>query len=88
MAQVTYTADEAAQLAKEIYARDIRPKLMPQDKGKFLVLDILTGEYEVDPDDLAASERLRTRVPNGRYFGFRVGYRTAYTLAGTMEEEA
>ena len=40
------------------------------------------------PEDLAASERLRTRVPNGEYFGLRVGYTTSYSLGGGMEEEA
>jgi hypothetical protein len=87
MTLTKHTPDEVARIAEEIYARDIRPKLGPQHKGTFLVLDINTGEYEIDNDDLRASEKLRARVPSGEYFGLRVGYTTSYTLSGTMEEE-
>ena len=86
MSLTKHTPEEIARIAEGIYERDIRPKLRPQDKGKFLVLDIQTGEYEIDEDDLSASERLRARVPHGEYFGLRIGYTTAYTLSGTMEE--
>jgi hypothetical protein len=87
MTLTKHTPEEVARIAEEIYARQIRPKLGPQDKGKFLVLDIRTGEYEIDPDDLTASERLRERVPSGEYFGLRIGYTTSYTLGGRMEEQ-
>ena len=83
-----HTPEEIARIAEEIYARDIRPKVMPKDKGKFLDLDIDTGEYEIDEDDAVATERLQDRVPDGEYFGLRIGYTTAYTFAGGMEEEA
>lgn len=87
MPRTKHTPEKTASIAEEIYARDIRPKVMPQDKGRFLVLDIDTGQYEIDEDDLKASERLRARVPGGEYFGLRIGYTTAYTLGGTMEED-
>ncbi len=76
MPHTKHTPEEVAQIAEEIYARDIRPKVMPQAKGKFLVLDMNTGQYEIDEDDLKASQRLRARVPNGEYFGLRIGYTT------------
>jgi hypothetical protein len=87
MPRTKHSPEEIAEIAEEIYQRDIRPKVMPQHKGKFLALEINTGEYEIDEDDLAASERLRARVPNGEHLGLRVGYTTAYTLSGTMDEE-
>lgn len=82
-----YTLDEIRQRAEEIYRREIRPKVMPQHKGKFLVLDIESGDYEIDEDDLSASEILQARCPNGVLFGMRIGYKSAYTLNGTMEED-
>ena len=62
--------------------RDIRPKVMPQHKGKFLVLDIDTGDYEIDEEDLQAEKRLRSRRPDGVLYGLRIGYTSAYTLSG------
>jgi hypothetical protein len=82
-----YTNEEVGKIAEEIYRRDIRDKVLPKHKGKFLVLDIKSGDYEIDEDDLQAEERLRARRPDGVFFAFRVGYTTAYTLAGTMVEE-
>jgi hypothetical protein len=87
MPQTKHTPEEIADLAEQIYRRDIRPKVMPQHKGKFLVLDIKTGQYEIDEDDFAAWHRLCARVPDGEYFAIRIGYTTANTLGGTMEEE-
>ena len=79
--------NEAVYGLVEIYRRDIRDKVMPQEKGKFLIMDIESGDYEVDEDDLKAEAALRMRRPNGVFFGLRIGYTTAETLAGTMEEE-
>jgi hypothetical protein len=87
MVPTEYTLEEIRERAEEIYRRDIRPRVMPQHKGKFLVLDIKSGDYEIDEDDLSASEKLQARRPNGVCFGLRVGYKSAYTLAGTLEEE-
>jgi hypothetical protein len=87
MARTQYTNEEIGQIAEQIYRRSIRDKVMPQQKGKFLILDIESGDYEIDEDDLAAEDRLRARRPNGVFFGLRIGYKAAYTLGGTMQEE-
>lgn len=83
-----YSPEEIARLGDQIYRRDIRDKVMPRDKGKFLVLDIESGGYEMDEDDLSAEEVLRARRQSGVLFGLRVGYTSAYTLAGRMVEDA
>lgn len=41
-----------------IYERDIRPRLEEQSEGKFVAIDIETNAYEVDADELAATDRL------------------------------
>jgi hypothetical protein len=87
MPQTQHTIEEIGRLGQEIYERDIRPKVMPQHKGKFLVLDIETGEYEIDEDDAAATERLLARMPEAVMYGVRIGYTSAYTLGGRMIEE-
>lgn len=80
--------EEIARRGNEIYQRNIRSQVMPQHKGQFLILDILSGDYEIDADDMSAEERLRARRPDGVLFGLRIGYTSAYTLAGRMIEEA
>ncbi len=53
-----YSKEEFARRGDEIYDRDISPHVGPNDEGKFVVIDIETGAYEIDQDELAASDRL------------------------------
>jgi hypothetical protein len=82
-----YKLEEIQRIGTEIYRRDIRDQVMPQHKGKFLILDIESGDHEMDEDDLSAEEILRARRPDGILFGLRVGYKSAYTLAGKLPED-
>ena len=57
-----YSKEEFAHRGDDIYENAIRPHLKPEDDGKFVAVDIDTGEYEIDPDELAVCERLRARL--------------------------
>ena len=83
-----YSLEEVGRIGEEIYRRDIRPKVMPQEKGKFLIIDIESGDYEIGEDDLETEHRLRARQPDNVFFGMRVGYKSAYKLSGSMAEES
>lgn len=83
----SYTTEEIGRIGEEIYHKDIRSLVMPQHKGKFLILDIESGDYEVGQDDLLAERQLRKRRPNSVLYGMRIGYTSAYTLAGRMVED-
>ena len=48
----------------------------------FLILDVNTGECEIDAEDLVASERLLARRADAVLFGVRIGFPTAYRLGG------
>ena len=59
----------------ELYEREIRLHLQAEDEGKFVVIDIDTGAYEIDTDELAASDRLLARHPAAQMWLRRVGSR-------------
>ena len=75
--QPHYTKEEFARRGDEIYERELRPILEKRDEGKFVAIDIETGAYEVDSDELAASDRLLARVPNAQIWLRRIGSRYA-----------
>ena len=56
-----YTGEEFARRGQEIYDRKVKPGLRPEDDGKFVAIDIESGDYEIDRDDFQATERLFTR---------------------------
>jgi hypothetical protein len=87
MPQTKYTPEEIGRIGTEIYRRHLRSQVMPHYKGQFLILDIASGDYEIDADDTSAEERLRARRPTGVFFGLRIGYTSAYTLSGRMIED-
>ena len=77
-----YSREEVAQRGEAIYEQEIRPHVESESKGKYLVLDIETGEYEIDQDDLAATKRLMAKRPDAVVYGLRIGYPAAYRLGG------
>lgn len=72
--------EEVARLGGEVFERCVRPKLRPDDNGKFVAVDILSGDYELDDDDYAVIMRLRARVPNADIWLTRAGYPAAYRI--------
>ena len=82
MPHAKYTRKEVAERGEAIYEQDIRPKVESESKGKYLVLDIETGEYEIDQDDLAATKRLMAKYADAVLYGLRIGYPAAYRLGG------
>lgn len=73
---------EIARRGKEIYEREIQPRLHEADKGKYLFVDIFSGGYELDRDQMVAFERAETKYPHGLFFSLRVGYPAAHRLGG------
>jgi hypothetical protein len=74
------TLDEVAILGKEIFDRQIQPKLQPKDDGKFVAIDVGSGDYEIDQDDYRAVARLRSRKPDAEVWLMRAGYPAAYRM--------
>lgn len=82
MSHPRYTSSEIVQRGQALYDQQIRAKVDPSAKGKFLVLNIETGEYEIDADELAALRRAKAKNPDAPLYILRVGYATAYRLGG------
>jgi hypothetical protein len=72
--------EELARLGGELFDRRVRPSLRPEDDGKFVAVDVVSGEYELDADDYAAVARLRARVPAAEVWLARAGSPTTYRI--------
>ncbi|HRX78895.1 MAG TPA: hypothetical protein P5307_07520 [Pirellulaceae bacterium] len=87
MPYVKYLPEIVESRGEEIYDRQIRQKVEAGNKGKFVVIDIETGEYELDEDDLQATKRALAKRPEAVLYGVRIGYPTAYNLGGHIAME-
>ena len=79
-----YQLGEVTKLAKAIYKEKIRHLVEPMEKGKFIVIDVESGDYEIDQEIIAATDRLHERRPNAATYAGRVGYPTTYDLSGSL----
>ncbi len=79
--------EEHAALGDAIYERDLRELIEPGNMGKYVVIDVETGAYEVDASELAASDRLLARVPDAQVWLRRVGSRHARRIGSRPRPE-
>ena len=77
-----YTKEEFARRGDVIYEQKILAKLTPKDVGKFLAIDIETGEYEINADEMKAGDKLRARLPEAQIWMVRVGYAATHSFGG------
>jgi hypothetical protein len=84
MSRTQYTSEEIVRRGQVLYEQEIRPKVEAEHKGKYLIINVETGEYELDADDLVASKRAKARFPDAPLFTVRIGYPTAYRLGGSL----
>lgn len=74
MCSMTESHMELVRQGQALYDRELRPKLEPEHKGDYLVLDVGTGQYELDEDECAAIRRARAKKPHTLFYILRVGY--------------
>ncbi len=76
----TLSKEEYARRGDNLFERLIRPHVASERASAFVVIDIDSGDYEVDHDELAASDRLRARRPTAQIWLRRVGSPYARTF--------
>jgi hypothetical protein len=77
-----YSKEEFSRRGEAIFQRDIRSTVENRDPNDFVAIDIETGEFEVDSDELAAMDRIHKRIPGAQVWLRRVGSRFAHRLGG------
>ncbi len=77
-----HTSDEVARRGEELYERSVRALVEPENDGRFLALDVESGDYELADEALAASRRLRERRPGAVAYLVRVGRSAAFRIGG------
>lgn len=69
-----YSNEEFALRGGQIYERDIRPMVEADNVGKFVAIDIESGAWEMDDDEILAGNRLAAKQPDAQTWMVRVGY--------------
>ena len=72
--------DKIEELGWKIYDEKIKRLVEPQHKGKFLVIDVATGDYAVNSDLILAEDELESRQPEGIVYTIRIGYPVVFKI--------
>lgn len=86
--QPQYSKEEFARLGDEIYQHDIYPQLQSDCGGKIVAIDIATGAWEIDDDEISACSRLEKRYPNAQIWIIRVGSRYVRRFGVSRSQKA
>ena len=85
MGHPQFSREEIARRGQEVYDREIRAEVEGRFDGKIVVIDIETGDYELDTSGLAASDRILSRHPGAALFGLRVGFPVVESFGGGLQ---
>jgi hypothetical protein len=81
-----YSKEEFVRRGDSVYARKVLPHLKPADNGKFVAVDIESGEYEIANDELTACDRLDARVPGAQTWLVKVGSRYVHRIGRNAQQ--
>jgi hypothetical protein len=84
MSSSTMSTAEVVERGTQIYDQQLRSILEPEHLGKYIVINVETGEYELDKDHRAASDRAKVRWPTARRYATRVGSRYIARVGGRL----
>lgn len=82
-----YPSEEFQRRGEAIYEK-IKSQVDPGNEGKILAIDIETGEYEIDNNSIAASDRLFDRLDDPQIYCLRIGYEAVDSFAGRLRKRA
>jgi hypothetical protein len=86
MQAILLSSEEVAKRAYKVYESAIRHKVETEENiGKMVIIDVETGDYEVDETGIQAAKNLQAKSPYARLFGIRIGYNVAVSFGGVME---
>src|SRR5438067_769290 len=81
------TGERLGERGRELYEQ-LRARLeTPANIGKIIVMDVESGDYEIDDLGINSSLRLKERHPRAALYALRIGYEALASLDGELERE-
>jgi hypothetical protein len=77
-----FSSEEIGRRGQELYDQKIRHQVEAGNKGKYLVIDIETGEYALGDDTLELSHHLHAKHPGAALYAMRIGYPGTFRMRG------
>ena len=86
--QTQYAPGEIARRGKEIYTGHLRVELEPGNFGKYLAINIETGEWEIGNDHAETVLHAHAKYPDSGIYGMRIGHLATEALGGGLRRRS
>jgi len=80
--QPRYSKEEFARRGDKIYESHVRQQVEEGNHGKIVAIDLDTGDFEIDANEIAACDRLEARHPDAQIWIVRIGSRYVRRFGG------
>jgi hypothetical protein len=85
MSNPKLSGKEITERGKQFYENSIRSQVeIPENIGKFVSINVETGEYEIGDDLLLTSLRLRAKQTDAALWTERIGFNAVYAVGGAL----
>jgi hypothetical protein len=68
---------EVSALAWQRYEK-IKKRVEPKHRGEFMVIEVKSGDYFIDQNDMQAIKKAQAAHPKGTFYLIRIGYRVTH----------
>ena len=83
-----YTPNELIGIGRAMYEKDVLPQIPHVKKGTRVVMDIVSGDYEIGRRFIDARTRLKRRRPDAVTHFERVGHETPVSMVSIRRPKA
>lgn len=80
-ASIRVIPEDIVDRGKRLYDERIRP-LVEENVGKYLLIDVESGDWAMGDDTLELADDLQARHPKALLYGMRIGYRATARIGG------
>ncbi len=78
--QPRYSKAEFTRRGTELYEQKIRPLVGAGNRGRYVVIDIETGDYELGDDPLILAQSIIAKRPDAQLWCVRIDHRAVATF--------
>jgi len=82
------SAEEIVRRGEELYDRQIRAFVEPANTGKYIAINIASGEYEIGHDYMVLSREMQARQPEAELCVLRIGFPALGRIGGRFAPTA
>jgi hypothetical protein len=82
--QTSMPIEEIGRIGEEIYQTKLRAVVEPDNIGKYLSIDVLSGDYEISANRLDNWDRMEMRHPDAILYTVRIGYNAVVSMGGQI----